>query len=125
MEPFFELRTYNVFENKMDDFVNLMEKEIIPFQVSKGMIIHGSFMEKSINQFYLKDGNRLMDTNFNRNKYIWIRRFENSEHKIKLYKRVYESKKWIEKIGPKVNLLIDRNSITVQNLFSTHLSIMK
>jgi hypothetical protein len=38
---------------------------------------------------------------------------------------VYESKEWIEKIGPQVGQLIDRNSIVVHNLSTTALSVMK
>ena len=52
-------------------------------------------------------------------------KFENKEHKEKLYKAVYESADWMNDIGPKVATLIDRNSIAVHNLTSTELSIMK
>ena len=40
---FYELRQYKVVDGKMDAFVELMESEIIPFQVGKGMVITGSF----------------------------------------------------------------------------------
>ena len=56
---FYELRQYKVWPCKMDEWVNFMEKEIIPFQISKGMVITGSFRGE-------KD-----DTTF-----IWLRRFE-------------------------------------------------
>ena len=32
MEPFFELRIYEVYPNKIPDWVEFMNKEIIPFQ---------------------------------------------------------------------------------------------
>ena len=57
--------------------------------------------------------------------YIWIRRFKNLDHKQKLYKDVYESDEWINNIAPKVEKLIDRNTIVVHNLSPTALSIMK
>ena len=125
MSGFFELRIYQVFPGKMNEWLELMENTIIPFQVSKGMIIHGSFKEKSLDKFYLNNGKREMKTLENRNLYIWIRRFENLDHKQKLYKDVYESDEWINKIAPKVEKLIDRNTIVVHNLSPTPLSIMK
>ena len=40
---FYELRQYFVRPGKMNEWVKIMEEEIIPFQVSKGMVICGSF----------------------------------------------------------------------------------
>ena len=51
MTTFFELRIYSVFPGKMKEWIALMEGIIIPFQVSKGMVIHGSFIEKSFDEF--------------------------------------------------------------------------
>ncbi len=125
MSEFFELRIYQVFPGKMMEWLEFMENTIIPFQVSKGMIIHGSFTENSFDKFYLNNGKREMETFDNRNLYIWIRRFKNLDHKEKLYKDVYESKYWIENIAPIVETLIDRNTIAVHNISPTTLSIMK
>jgi hypothetical protein len=108
MSSFFELRTYKIYPGKMDEWLNYMEKTIIPFQVSKGMVIHGSFSVKGDNETY-----------------IWIRRFKNEEHKDKLYEDVYQSSVWIDEIAPVVGKLIDRDAIKVQNLLATDLSIMK
>ena len=125
MSEFFELRIYQVFPGKMIEWLELMEKIIIPFQVSKGMIIHGSFTENSFDKFNLNNGKREMETLKNRNLYIWIRRFKNLDHKNILYKEVYESEEWIKNIAPIVETLIDRNTIVVHNLSPTALSIMK
>ena len=108
MSAFFELRTYKIFSGKMDEWVSFMEKTIIPFQVSKGMVIHGSF---TVDQ--------------DKETYIWIRRFKNEAHKDQLYKDVYESNEWVNKIAPIVGKLIDRDAIIVKNLNATELSIMK
>ena len=35
---FYELRKYKIRRGKMNDWLRLMEGEIIPFQVSKGMV---------------------------------------------------------------------------------------
>ena len=125
MGEFFELRIYQVLPGKMIDWLELMENTIIPFQVSKGMIIHGSFTENSFDKFNLNNGKREMETLKNRNLYIWIRRFKNLDHKNILYKEVYESEEWIKNIAPIVETLIDRNTIVVHNLSPTALSIMK
>ena len=59
------------------------------------------------------------------NTYVWIRRFESEDEKVKLYKAVYESKEWVENIAPTVANLVDRNSILVHNVSPTALSVMK
>ena len=108
MSAFFELRTYKIYPGKMYEWLSYMEKTIIPFQVSKGMVIHGSFSVKD-----------------DKETYIWIRRFKSEEHKNKLYEDVYKSSRWINEISPVVAKLIDRDAIVVRDLQSTDLSIMK
>ena len=125
MSAFFELRVYQISPGKMDEWVSYMEKTIMPFQVEKGMVIHGSFVMDSSDQFALDNGDRIMNSEEKGNTYVWIRRFESKEEKVKLYKDVYESKEWLENIAPTVAKLVDRNSILVQNLSSTPLSVMK
>ena len=41
---FFELREYRTLPGQRENWVRFMEEEIIPFQVSKGMVILGSFV---------------------------------------------------------------------------------
>ena len=125
MSSFFELRTYKIFPGKMDEWLSFMEKTIMPFQVEQGMVIHGSFVMDSSDQFALENGERVMNSEKKGNNYVWIRRFENQEEKVKLYKAVYESKEWVDNIAPTVANLVDRNSILIHNLSSTALSIMK
>ena len=93
------------------------EIEIGSVQISK--------CSNSFDRFYLSNEQREMETLKDRNMYIWIRRFKNLDHKQKLYKDVYESDEWIDNIAPKVEKLIDRNTIVVHNLSPTALSIMK
>ena len=125
MSAFFELRVYQISPGKMDEWVSYMEKTIMPFQVEKGMVIHGSFVMDSSDRFALENGERVMNSEEKGNTYVWIRRFESQEEKVKLYKDVYESKEWLENIAPTVAKLVDRNSIHVQNLSSTPLSVMR
>ena len=108
MEAFFELRIYKIFPGKTKEWLDLMEGTIIPFQVSKGMVIHGSFVDDDDDETY-----------------IWIRRFSSLKSKEKLYKDVYESEEWLNEMVDKVGELIDRNRTVVRNLKSTELSVMK
>ena len=41
---FFELREYRTLPGKRDDWVTFMEELVIPYQMSKGMAILGSFV---------------------------------------------------------------------------------
>ena len=61
---FYELRQYFVRPGKMDEWVKIMEEEIIPFQVSKGMVICGSFRGETDPSVY-----------------VWLRRFESEQQR--------------------------------------------
>ena len=78
---FYELRQYFVRPGKMDEWVKIMEEEIIPFQVSKGMVICGSFRGETDDSAY-----------------IWIRRFNSEAEREAQYKAVYETDHWKTKI---------------------------
>src|SRR6266550_660996 len=82
---FYELRQYKVLPGKMDEWVRIMEEGIIPFQVSKGMVICGSFKGET-----------------DASVYVWLRRFESEAQREALYKAVYESEYWKSKIAPRV-----------------------
>ena len=71
---FFELREYRTHAGQRENWVKFMEDEIIPFQVGKGMVILGSFVGQEEDDLY-----------------IWVRRFESEEERVKLYEAVYES----------------------------------
>ena len=105
---FCELRQYRILNNQMADWVRLMEEEIIPFQVSKGMVIVGSFTAPE-------------DPNL----YVWIRRFDSEEDRVQLYKEVYECSEWKDVISPKIGKLLDRESIVVTRLEPTSKSVIR
>jgi hypothetical protein len=105
---FFEFRQYTAFPGKRAELVKYMESVIIPFQVSKGMVFVGSFVdEQDENLFY------------------WIRRFKNEKERERLYKKVYESPEWTDEIGPRVGALHDRNKIIVKRMTATPRSIIE
>jgi len=99
---FYELRQYRMRPGQRDNWVKCMEEEIIPFQVSKGMVIMGSFVGEE------DDG-----------LYVWIRRFENEEERKRLYREVYESDYWKNEIAPKVPQMLDRDAFEVKRIVAT------
>ncbi len=105
---FFELRQYRMKPGQKDAWVRCMEEEIIPFQVSKGMVILGSFVGQEEDDLY-----------------VWIRRFEDEVEKERLYEAVYQSDHWKNNIAPKVGGLIDRDKIKVSRIEATPKSVIQ
>nr|WP_294506656.1 NIPSNAP family protein [uncultured Rhodopila sp.] len=99
---FYELRQYKVLPGKLDAWVKVMEDEIIPFQVSKGMVITGSFHGESDPSVY-----------------VWLRRFESEEQRVALYKAVYESDFWKTEMAPRIPEYLDRSAIVVTRIVPT------
>ena len=99
---FYELRQYKILPGKMDEWVALMEREIIPFQVAQGMVVTASFRGAE-----------------DESAYIWMRRFENEEEKERLYAAVYQSDRWKNDIGPRIPALMDRSAVRVTRLTPT------
>ena len=125
MESFFELRIYEVYPNKMSDWIKFMNAEVIPFQRKKGMEINGTFIMNSSDKFFEEGGERKMHSEKKGSTYVWIRRFLNQNHKKKLYEAVYESSDWIDYYRPKISELINLNTIIVHNLSATEMSLLK
>ncbi len=105
---FYELRRYTIRKGKMKQWVKLMEEEIIPFQVSMGMVISGSFTVEKDDTLY-----------------IWLRRFASEAERKRLYAKVYGSSNWKKVIAPKVELLLDVPSIVVERLDPTAKSVLQ
>ena len=99
---FYELRQYFVRPGKMDEWVKIMEQEIIPFQISKGMVICGSFRGETDESVY-----------------IWLRRFESEAERVALYAAVYETEYWKTKIAPRVPEYLDRPGNVVTRIIPT------
>lgn len=105
---FFELRQYRTKPGQRQAWVKLMEEEIIPFQVAKGMVIHGSFVGQEEDDLY-----------------VWIRRFESEEERQRLYAAVYESDHWKNVIAPKIPAMLDREKMVIKRLEATSRSVMQ
>ena len=50
---FYELRQYKIKPGKMAAWLKLMEGEIIPFQISKGAVITGSYRGETDESIYV------------------------------------------------------------------------
>ncbi len=103
---FYELRRYTVRPGKMQEWLEYMEGTIIPFQVSKGMVITGSYRGEDDDSVY-----------------FWTRRFESEEQRKALYAAVYESDYWKDEVAPRVGGLIDRDAIEVTRVVPTPRSV--
>ena len=98
----FELRQYEIKPGTQDEWVRLMEEEIIPFQVAQGMVILGSFVGED-----------------DETKYVWIRRFDSEAERERLYEAVYGSDHWKDVIAPQVEPILIREAINVTRLTPT------
>ena len=104
---FFELRQYRTLPGQRNNWVRFMEEVIIPFQVSKGMVIVGSFV-----------GEQEQDL------YVWIRRFESESERERLYEAVYQSDEWLNNMAPKIPEMLDREKIVVTRIQPTAASVI-
>jgi len=105
---FFELRQYRCFPGKREAWVKMMEEEIIPFQISKGMVVIGSFVGEQEDDLY-----------------VWIRRFDSEEQREALYEAVYQSDEWKNDLGPRAGEHIDRERIVVTRIEPTPKSVIR
>ena len=105
---FYELRQYKTQPGQRDNWVRYMEEVIIPFQVLKGMVVAGSFTDQ-------EDDNH----------FIWLRRFESEEERVRLYEAVYESDTWKNEILPKVQEMLDRDKSVITRIEPTPKSVVR
>ena len=105
---FYELRQYRIFPGQRERWVRYMEEVIIPFQISKGMVVAGTFIGQEEDDLY-----------------VWLRRFESEEERERLYEAVYGSDEWKEEIGPEAGTMVDRDQIVVTRLEPTPKSVIR
>lgn len=103
---FYELRQYSIHAGRMDEWVEFMETEIIPFQVSMGMVITGSWRGEDDDTVY-----------------VWMRRFDSEAERERLYEAVYGSDYWKNEVAPRVAELMDRSAIRVTRIVPTPKSV--
>jgi len=95
---FFELRQYRIRPGKKESWVKFMDEMVIPFQISKGMVVPASFVTTEEEEDY----------------YVWLRRFDSEEQRKKLYAAAYENEYWTEELLPVVleHIFRDENKVT-------------
>ncbi len=104
---FLELRQYRTQPGQRDNWVKFMEEIIIPFQVSKGMVIVGSFVGQEEQDLY-----------------VWMRRFDSESERARLYEAVYQSDEWLNNIAPQIPGMLDRDRIVVTRIEPTAASVI-
>ena len=103
----FELWIYRIRPGRRAAWVTFFEQELIPYILSKGMVVVGSFVgEQDEDQF------------------VWMRRFDSEEARVRLYQAVYESEQRKTALSPRVGELIEREQIRVIHLRSTPKSVL-
>lgn len=102
---FYELRQYVIRPGKMEEWIALFDSEIIPFQVSKGMVITGCFRGETDDSVF-----------------VWMRRFENEEERARQYAAVYDSDFWKNEMRRRVKELIVIETIAVQRIVPLRMS---
>jgi hypothetical protein len=85
-----------------------MEETIIPFQISRGMVVVGSFIAPEEPDLY-----------------VWMRRFENEEERERLYDAVYQSEFWKTKVKPLCDEMLEREQMRVTLLIATSKSVIQ
>ena len=98
----FELRQYRTRPGQRENWVRFMEEVIIPFQTQKGMTILDSWVGEEEDDLF-----------------VWIRRFDSEEDRVRLYKDVYESDHWKEQVAPHIPEMLDRERMKVTRMTPT------
>lgn len=105
---FYELRQYQVRPGKMDEWLSFMEREVIPLQVTHGMVITGCFRGETDDSMF-----------------VWIRRFESEAERVQQYAAVYETDHWKNYMHHRAAELIVIETIAVQRLVPIRLSALQ
>lgn len=105
---FYEFRRYQARPGQRDELVKYMEETVIPFQISEGMDVTGSFVDEKDPDIY-----------------IWIRRFEHEQQREELYAKVYQSDEWKNQMMAVIDNLFIREKIAVTRMVPTPTSALQ
>jgi len=85
-----------------------MEEELIPLQMEKGIVVVGSFVNEQ-----------------DEDEYVWIRRFDSEEERVRLYEAFYGNDHWKNVMLPRVKELIELEQIQTKRLQPTPRSVIR
>lgn len=105
---FYEIRQYEVRPGKMESWTKMFDEEILPYQVSKGMVIAGVFRGEEDDSVF-----------------FWIRRFKSEADRERLYAAVYEDDHWKIGLAPRVAEHINRETIICNRVVPLDMSVLK
>jgi len=95
----FELRQYRTKPGQRENWVRYIHAEVIPFQTAKGMKIIGTWVAEQEDDLF-----------------VWIREFESEAERERLYKEVYDSDEWKQRIAPPIGDMLERERIVVTRM---------
>jgi hypothetical protein len=104
----FELRQYRMKPGQRERWVKLMEEVIIPFNVARGAVFIGSFVGVEEEDLY-----------------VWIRRFDSEEERVRLYREIYESDYWKSEVASLVGDMLDRSKTVIYKVAPTAQSVIR
>ena len=96
---FFELRQYKVRRGKMKAWLKMFDEEIMPLQVSKGMVVCGMWHGETDPSVV-----------------VWMRRFNSEAERERICNAVYADPRWADDIAPRAYKLIDPTKMKIQRV---------
>ena len=94
-----ELRQYRTKPGKRETWARYFHDEVEPFQRAKGMNITGAYIAEEEDDLF-----------------VWTREFASEEERVRLYKEVYESDEWKNRIALPIPDMLDRDRMKVVRL---------
>lgn len=104
----FELRMYRIQPGQRDAYVKWFEEEALPYLISKGIVVVGSFInEQEEDQF------------------VWIRRYDSEEERVRINDNMSQSEHWQETLLPRIKEFMVPNQMQVIRLLPTPKSVIR
>jgi hypothetical protein len=104
----FELRRYEIRAGRRAEWVEFFESVIAPFQVAKGVVIAGMFTSETEADVFM-----------------WLRRFDDEAARVRLYAAIYEDPVWLSEVKPRIDELLNRETVQITRLHPTPHSVLR
>jgi hypothetical protein len=103
----FELRMYHIQPGQRDAYVKFFEEEVIPSQITHGIVIVGSLVNQE-----------------DEDQFVWIRDFDSEEERERINATYYESEHWKNTLFPRVQEFMVWEKMQVIQLQPTPMSVI-